>query len=843
MTDSKREQALHYRRKYRGLISIDSKPLDVDSELLSILYTPGVAQPCEAIADLPERSFSHSGRGNTVGILSDGTSALGLGEVGPEATMPILESKAVFFKKMAGLDVYPLAANTTEVDELVEVARRIEPTIGALSLEDIGSPRCFDLEERLREELDIPVLHNDQHGTAITALTILHNVCRLQTERELTDLKTVIVGAGAAGVATVELFNAAGIPDLTLCDQKGVVHSGRTDLDAARKRALPHLRDPLGDETLADALEGADVVVGLAAPNIISKDMVRSMKEDPVIIAGAAPVPEISPEAAVEAGASVVCTARFDYPNMVTDTLALPGMFRGVIESGAGTFTTNMKLAAARAIAEVVPAEDLRERFILPDLLDLNVGPEVAAATARSAVECGEAQQNCDPDEVRGLTREYLFEGDPTATDPNFWADAGEPEARQAGLRYYKNHRGVLTVRSKIALKDRDILGIVYIPGLGHVVETLRDEPERVYELSCRGNLVAVATNGSAVLGLGDIGPEAARPVMEGKSVLFKTFAGVEAFPLCIRDEDNPEQFIETVQRLEPGLGGVNLEDIGSPACFKIERALRDRLDIPVFHDDQHGTAVVTLAGLMNALEFRDLDLSEVRIVINGAGASAIAVGKILREAGAEQIIMCDSRGTLYRGREEGMNSEKRRVVKWTNPGDVRGSLQDALVDAEVFIGLSVGNVLDAGDVERMAPEPIIFAMANPTPEIHPEQAYRGGASVVATGRSDFPNQVNNAIAFPGIFRGALDVRATDVTESMKVAAAEALSTLVKETHEIRRHYILPKAMDFRTAPRVARFVAEAAQEEGIARRTLDPEEVEKNTRDYIYEGRLFYIT
>ncbi len=808
---------------------------------MSIVYTPGVAQPCEVISEEPGKSFNYSGRGNTVGIVSDGSSALGLGNVGPEATLPVLESKAVFFKNMAGLGSYPLALKASTVDEIVKTCRRIAPTVAAISLEDIGSPVCFKVEERLRDELSIPVLHNDQHGTAVTALAILHNVCRLQTHRSLEELSVVVAGAGAAGIATCKLFSDAGIDDIILCDQEGTLHEGRrNELHPGKESVLPYVNSAVGTD-LEGALEGRDVFVGLSAPNILSGEMVRKMKSDPVIIAGAAPDPEIDPDEAKDAGASVVCTARFDYPNMVTDTLALPGMFRGVIETNASSFTVNMKLAAARAIAETVSDEDLRPDFILPNLLDLHVGPEVAKATAETALEedvAGETE--ITPEQVASQTRRYVYEGEPVAPDETFWEGINDPVEHDLGLRYYKKHRGPLKLRSKIALKDRNILGMVYIPGLGRVVESISESPERVFDLSCKGNMVAVATNGSAVLGLGDIGSAAARPVMEGKSVLFHTFAGVEAFPLCVEDEENPEKFIETVQRLEPSLGGVNLEDIQSPECYRIERELKEKTDIPIFHDDQHGTAVVTFAGLRNALEIRGGALEDSRIVVNGAGASGLATSRFLKEAGAKEIIICDSSGALHPKRND-MNPEKTRAVEWCNPKREQGSLKEILEGADVFIGLSVGGIMDASHIEAMAEDPIVFAMANPTPEIFPEEARRGGASVVATGRSDYPNQVNNALAFPGIFRGALDVRSTAITEKMKIAASEALADLV-QVRGLREYYILPKAMDFRTAPKVAEYVARAAIEEGVARKETDPETVRENTKDYIYEGRLYYL-
>ncbi|MCL6518013.1 malic enzyme-like NAD(P)-binding protein, partial [Alicyclobacillus sp.] len=336
-------------------------------------------------------------------------------------------------------------------------------------------------------------------------------------------------------------------------------------------------------------------------------------------------------------------------------------------------------------------------------------------------------------------------------------------------------------------------------------------------------------TNGTAVLGLGNIGAAAALPVMEGKAVLFKAFAGVDAFPICLDTEDIDE-LVRAVKMLEPQFGGVNLEDIAAPACFEIEERLKRETDIPIFHDDQHGTAIVTLAGLINALKVVGKRLQDIRVVINGAGAAGIATVKLLLSAGVRHIILCDTKGAIYRGRTVGMNEVKRLVAENTNPEGKRGSLADVIQGADVFIGVSVAGALTGEMVRTMNQDPVIFAMANPVPEIHPEEALALGARVVGTGRSDYPNQINNVLAFPGLFRGALDTRAKHITEEMKMAAAHAIADLVSDG-ELRPDYVIPKAFDPRVAPAVAAAVARAALEGGVARVQVDPAEVAERTR------------
>ena len=383
-------------------------------------------------------------------------------------------------------------------------------------------------------------------------------------------------------------------------------------------------------------------------------------------------------------------------------------------------------------------------------------------------------------------------------------------------LRLHGEWRGKIEIAVRVPVQTKEELALAYTPGVAQPCLEIQKDVDRSYDLTRRWNLCLVATDGSAVLGLGDIGPEAGMPVMEGKCALFKAFGGVDAFPLCIRSHD-ADEIVETIYRISGSFGGVNLEDISAPRCFEIERKLKERCDVPIFHDDQHGTAVITLAGLTNALKLTGRTLPEARVVINGAGAAAVAIAKLLIGAGARDVTLCDRTGVLHRGREQGMNWIKAEMAEVTNPAGIRGTLADALRGADVFIGVSAPGAVTQDMVRSMAKDPILFACANPTPEIFPDEALSAGAKVVATGRSDFPNQINNVLAFPGIFRGAFDVRARDINEEMKMAAANALADLVDEA-SLRPDFIIPDTMDSRVVHAVSRAVAEAARKSGAAR-------------------------
>ncbi|WP_138859939.1 MULTISPECIES: NADP-dependent malic enzyme [Exiguobacterium] len=390
----------------------------------------------------------------------------------------------------------------------------------------------------------------------------------------------------------------------------------------------------------------------------------------------------------------------------------------------------------------------------------------------------------------------------------------------ERALEMHAFHHGKLETTPKVDVDTKEALSLAYSPGVAEPCRRIAEDKELSYDYTLRANTVAVVSDGSAVLGLGNIGPEAALPVMEGKAVLFKSFAGVDAFPICL-DTHNVDEIVRTVELLAPTFGAVNLEDIKAPECFEIEARLKQSLPIPVFHDDQHGTAIVVLAGLVNALRLVDKTMPELRVVMNGAGAAGIAIARLLKRFGVEDLVICDTKGAIYEGRVEGMNPFKDQIAKATNRKQHEGTLADVLQGADVFIGVSAAGAVTEEMVRSMAVDPVIFALANPIPEIMPDLATKAGARVVATGRSDFANQVNNVLAFPGIFRGALDVRATEINEEMKEAAVHAIADLLTE-EDLINGVVIPSPFDERIAPAVAVAVAKAAVETGVAKRPLD---------------------
>ena len=388
-------------------------------------------------------------------------------------------------------------------------------------------------------------------------------------------------------------------------------------------------------------------------------------------------------------------------------------------------------------------------------------------------------------------------------------------DVKMESLRLHGEWKGKIEVISKVPVNNKQDLSLAYTPGVAEACLEIAKDVDLSYTYTRRWNLVAVVTDGTAVLGLGDIGPEAGMPVMEGKCVLFKTFGDVDAFPLCIRSKD-VDEIVNTVKLLAGSFGGINLEDISAPRCFEIERRLKAECDIPIFHDDQHGTAVVTLAAMINALKLTNKKMEDLSVVVNGSGAAGIAITRLLMSRGLKDVVLCDRKGAIYDG-QEGLNGEKQMMPKITNPLKKKGTLADVLVGADVFIGVSGPNLVTPEMVKTMNKDPMIFAMANPVPEIMPDLAKEAGAKVVGTGRSDFPNQINNVLAFPGIFRGALDVRARDINDEMKIAAAEALAGLISDD-ELNPDYIIPLPFDKRVGPAVAKAVAEAARKSGVAR-------------------------
>lgn len=385
----------------------------------------------------------------------------------------------------------------------------------------------------------------------------------------------------------------------------------------------------------------------------------------------------------------------------------------------------------------------------------------------------------------------------------------------QAALQMHEEHHGKVAVKSKVKVENRDELSTAYTPGVAEPCRRIHADPRDVYRYTAKGNLVAVVSDGTAVLGLGDIGPLAAMPVMEGKAILFKEFADVDAFPICL-DTKDVDEIVRTVKAIAPTFGGINLEDISAPRCFEIESRLRKELDIPVFHDDQHGTAIVVSAGLLNALRLVGKKMEDVNIVINGAGSAGISIAKLLLHFGAGNIVLVDRAGAVSVD-EDWLNPAQRKMAEITNRHNERGSLADVMKGKDVFIGVSAPKIVTAEMVSTMAKDAIVFAMANPTPEIMPEEAAKGGARVIATGRSDYPNQINNVLVFPGIFRGALDAQATDITEEMKLSAARAIASIVSDD-ELKEDYIIPGAFDKRVAPAVAKAVMDCAKASGISK-------------------------
>ncbi|MFY9114833.1 MAG: malic enzyme-like NAD(P)-binding protein [Dethiobacteria bacterium] len=386
---------------------------------------------------------------------------------------------------------------------------------------------------------------------------------------------------------------------------------------------------------------------------------------------------------------------------------------------------------------------------------------------------------------------------------------------QEESLKLHGEWKGKIEVISRVEVKDKRDLSLAYTPGVAEPCLAIKNDPDLSYEYTRRWNLVAVITDGTAVLGLGDIGAEAGMPVMEGKCVLFKSFAGIDAFPLCIKSKD-VDEIVNTVRLISGSFGGINLEDISAPRCFEIERRLKEECDIPIFHDDQHGTAVVTLAAMINALKMVDKKMEDISVVVNGSGSAGIAITRLLMKFGLQDVVLCDTGGAIYAGRPN-LNLEKAGMAEITNPLNKRGLLEDVIKGADVFIGVSAPGIVNRDMLKSMARDPIIFAMANPIPEIMPEEAKKAGVKVIGTGRSDYPNQINNVLAFPGIFRGALDVRARDINDEMKIAASEAIASLVGD-NELDADYILPMPFDARVGEKVAAAVAAAARKSGVSR-------------------------
>lgn len=830
------DEGLEYRRRFRGLIGVHSKVPIRDRAILSLIYTPGVAEACLAISQDPLASYDLTCRGNTVALLTDGSDLFGREGGPPESAIPVAEAKSVIFKTFAGIDAFPICLATRDPQEIVQVGTAITPTFGAICLDDISTPRAFTVADHLEKAADIPIFSNQHHGTAILVLGALINALKI-VKKEMSEVSVVISGAGIAGIGVARLLVRAGVKNLVVCDRAGAIYKYRPERMNWAKAYVAKETNPEGRRgSLAAMLKGADVFIGLSTGNIVTDDMIRSMAHDPIVFALAIPEPEIDPAAARAGGARVVATGRSDYANQMDVSLVFPGFFRGLLDARARNIRLRMLIYAAQALADMVKPDDLHPDHIVPSIFDFRVAPAIAAAVVRAALEAGEAGRETSPQAVAERTRRYVYEGRllPPAPIPR-----GEQKTfREEAIELRRRHGGVLEIHSKLPIRDQHILNLMYVPPAALLpAHVIRDDPSQVTELTSKGNLVAIVTDGSSVLGLGDIGPQAALPVMEGKAVLFRSLAGVEAFPICLAARD-PEEIVQIVAAISPSFGGINLEDISAPRCFEIERRLREILDMPVFHDDQHGTAIIVGAALLNAMKLRGSQLTESRITINGGGAAGIAVAKLLQALGAGDIVICDTAGAIYEGRSERMDFSKQEIACLTNREKRKGPLAEVIKGSDVFIGLSVGGALTPEMIRSMAPHPVVFALANPVPEIAPELAKEAGAFAVATGRSDYPNQVNNSLAFPGVFRGALDVEARAISDGMKIAAAYAIAELVTPD-ELNPDHIIPDALDLRVPPRVAAAVARAAQEEGLARRPLDPQEVEWRARDLVYEGAI----
>jgi len=829
-----KDEGLDYRRRYRGLIGVNSKIPIRDRAILSLIYTPGVAEACLAISQDPLSSFDLTCRGNTVAILTDGSDIFGREEGPPEAALPIAEGKSVILKTFAGIDAFPICLATHDPAQIVEAGLAISPTFGAICLDDISTPRAFEVADLLEKGAGIPVFSNQHHGTAILVLGGLLNALKV-VGKKIDEVSVVVSGAGVAGIGVARLLTRAGVKRLVVCDRAGAIYPYRQErMNWAKSYVAKETNKEHRKGGLGDMLKGADVFIGLSSSDIVSTEMVREMARDPIVFALAVPSPEIQPAAAKAGGAAVIATGRSDYPNTMDISLVFPGVFRGLLDSRARNIRLRTLLYSAYALAEMVQPGELHADYIVPRIFDFRVAPAVAAAVVRASNETGESSREISPDDVAERTRRFVYEGRLLPAMPSSRNE--NKTMRDEAIELRRRHGGVLEIRSKIPIRDHHILNLLYVPPAALVpAYVIRDDPSQVMELTSKGNLVAIVTDGSAVLGLGDIGAQAALPVMEGKAVLFRSLAGVEAFPICLAARD-PDDIVRIVKNISPSFGGINLEDIAAPRCFEIERRLREELDMPVFHDDQHGTAIIVSAALLNAIKLRGSKLADLRITINGGGAAGIAVSKLLLALGAGDIVVCDRAGAVYQGRTEHMDYSKIEIAELTNKERRTGSLAEVIADSDIFIGLSVGGALTPDMVRSMAANPIVFALANPVPEISPDLARQAGALAVATGRSDYPNQVNNSLAFPGVFRGALDVNARGVNDEMKIAAAHAIANLVS-LEELSADYLIPDSLDLRVPPAVASAVARAAIETGLARIIMDPKEIESRCRDLVYEG------
>ena len=827
---------VEFRKQHQGLFNIQVKTPVKDKEMLAVVYTPGVAKPCLEIQKDVLVSFDYTMRGNTIAVVSDGSSVYGLGNAGAAASIPMLESKSILHKKLAGIDAVPLAIDAQNVDHFVEVVRQLSPTFGGFHLDGIVAPQCYEVEEKLKRALRLPVMHGE-HSTAVVVGAALLNALKVVGKR-LQDTTIVLHGAGTSGIGTARLLLQMGVKELRICDKTARIAEDRLQDMNWLKSELARKTNPNNIKaTLEESLQGADVYIGYQDGVSLKPETIKGMAENAIVFAFSLPQPEISYETAKQAGVAIYASQQANCPNHLNVAMAYPGIFRGALDVKATCINKQMLVAATLALAGMVEESALSTTHIAPSMLNEPVAASVARAVAMAAMETGVAQTLVSPQSIEKNVIRFLAEGSaawvkPESTEKTYAAMTTDEKAMELRRRY----QGVIETDTPVPMSNKSVFEQLHsLPNAVQACKAIQEDVAELYSLTCKKNLVAVITDGSAVLGLGNIGPTAGLPVMEGKSVLFKAFGAVEAFPICLQSQ-NTDELLSTIKALTPIFGGINLEDITAPRCFELEERLIAETDIPIFHDDQHGTAIVVVAAILNAVKAVNKPLETIRIAVNGAGASALSVSRLLLKAGVKDIIICDTKGIIYKGRTVGMNLFKEKIADLTNLSGLQGSLQDAVKGADVIIGLSVPGAFTPEMIKTMANDPIVLAMANPTPEIMPDEALKAGVRIMATGRSDFPNQVNNCLAFPGLFRGALDVQATVINDEMKLAAAIAIAGVVT-AEDIANGVIIPPVFDYSVPPLVAKAVAKSAIETGVARITaVSPEAIAKKLADFLKE-------
>ena len=688
----KKERALRLRKLYQGMLGTECKVPVRDRLGLSMVYTPGVAEPCRAIRDNPEEAYTYTSKGESMALVSNGSDVVDLGDIGPAAVLPILEGEAAMLSELGGLSVYPLCVTCKRVKEFRFLLGNIAPAFGAIAV--------FGLNKELYDEM-------------------------------------------------ADTFEA-GIPLIRYEDVLDRVFARRSGLTPRQK--------------------------------------------------------------------------------FCDSYMAVPGFFNALIASRACDVSNVVYYAAGREIEDTLKSVS----GFSTRVVDFRLAERVARVCADGFNASGAGQVKVDSDALAARIHSIVFENrNATVEMPE--APYDDEHLMQAALEMYRRHRGSIRTRARARIVDRYSLDVVAGRGGLWAAEEIAADPDLVWDYTSKGNTVAVISDGSAVLGMGNIGGTAGLPVMEGKCVLFRTLAGINAHPLVLATRDAAE-IEKIISMTSHTYGAVNLEDIGAPKCFELERNLREKIDIPVFHDDQHGTAAVVLAGLINALRLTGRDAGGSTAAVNGAGAAGLTVARALLKYGFKDVVLCDTTGAIYDGREENMNDEKREMAKLTNKAGIKGGIAEAMRGRNVFIGVSSNDCVTKKMVASMAENPIVFALANPVPEIMPEVARAAGAKVIATGRSDFPNQVNNALIFPGLFRGALGVRAGDINDDMKLAAAKALAESIPQT-ELDADHFIPCALDIRVVLAVAEAVARAALAGGVARTRPDPLEISNATAAFLYEG------